>query len=294
MLRTGPEYTAPSTLEDALRIKREHGSGARVVAGGTDLILRMRDRVLQAEVLIDLRHLGQDSISAAQPAAHIGAGVTIEQVLQHKDIRQSFPALAESCGQFAGPPIRNRGTVAGNIVNASPAADLAPPLMAYDAAAVLQSLSGRRVVRLDDFFTAPGKTIMSGDEILTAIQLPMPPPDTAASFIKLGQRRSMAISVVSVCARLSLAGDGTVGEARIVLGAVAPTPVRAERAEALLSGRNPDDELLERVAVQACREASPIDDPRASARYRHRMVRVLVRRALEAVRAELKEGRPDG
>ena len=181
-----PNYDAPDTLDAVLSLKLTHGEKARVIVGGTDLILRMRDRVFSPELLLDLRNVSLDTISVNTHGISLGPCVTLTQILDSPQLNRLFPALVEACQQFAGPPIRNRGTVGGNIVNASPAADLVPPLLAYDANVVLSSSSSTRVLPLLDFFTGPGKTVMESDEILTEIQLPIPPDNTAASFIKLG------------------------------------------------------------------------------------------------------------
>ncbi len=284
-----PQYTAPATLEDALHLKREHGADARVIAGGTDLIPRMRDQVISPEILIDLRRVSLDAISLTASEMQIGAYVTQAQLLANRDIAREFPALSEACREFAGPPIRNRGTVGGNIVNASPAADLVPPLVAYDANIILASSGGDREMPLAEFFIGPGQTIIEPDEILTEIRLPLMPSGTAATFLKLGQRRSMAISVVNLTTRLTLDGECTVSDARIVLGAVAPTPIRAVAAEGVLTGKRLSDELLERAAREAGSEVTPISDVRASEAYRKNMTEVLVRRALLATRDELQE-----
>ena len=191
-----PEYTAPATLDDALGIKKERGAEARVIAGGTDLILRMRDKVFSPSVLIDLRRLSLDGIALSDKEMRLGPFVSLSQVLESAEIEKLFPALAAGCREFAGPPIRNRATLGGNIVNASPAADLVPPLIAYDAKIVLRSSGGERVLPLLEFFIGPGKSVIEPDEILTEIRLPVMPPCSAATFIKLGQRRSMAISLM--------------------------------------------------------------------------------------------------
>jgi len=282
------EYTAPATLEDASHIKKQRGAEARVIAGGTDLILRMRENVLSPALLIDLRRIAMDSITLTTDEMRLGAFVTQSQILASADIARLFPALCEACRGFAGPPIRNRGTVGGNIVNASPAADLAPPLMAYDASIVLTSVAGDRVLPLVEFFTGPGQTLMEPDEILSEIRLPLMPEGTAATFIKLGQRRSMAIALVNLTTRLTLDGTGAVSDARIVLGAVAPTPIRALAAEGMLTGKLLSDELFERAASMARKAISPISDVRASMAYREQMTEVLVRRALLATRDELE------
>ncbi len=281
------DYTAPANLADALQIKKERGAEARVIAGGTDLILRMRDNVLSPSMLIDLRLASLDGIELSDSTMKLGAFVSLSQVLESDDIEKHFPALPAACREFAGPPIRNRSTLGGNIVNASPAADLVPPLIAYDASIVLSSSAGERVLPLADFFTGPGQSVIEPDEILTKIRLPLMPASSAATFIKLGQRRSMAISQVNLTTRLSLDGSGAVNEARIVLGSVAPLPMRAIAAEKILSGKELSEELICEAAAKAREEVTPISDVRASLAYRLEMTEVLVRRALRATQDQL-------
>lgn len=282
------EYTAPATLEAALSIKEAHGAKARVIAGGTDLILRMRDKVLSPSVLIDLRRTPLGEIALVGDEMRLGAYVSVSRILESTDLNNFFPALPAACLEFAGPPIRNRGTLGGNIVNASPAADLIPPLIAYDASVVLNSAGAKRSVSLAEFFTGPGQSVLEPQEILTEVCLPMMPVATAATFIKLGQRRSMAISQVNLTTRLSTDESGTVRDARIVLGAVAPTPMRAIAAEAMLTGDTLSEELLRAAARKAHEEVMPISDVRASQSYRLAMTEVLVRRALLATWAKLQ------
>ena len=288
-----PAYTAPATLENALRIKGSYGADARVIAGGTDLILRMRDQVYSPKMLLDLRRLALNTMSNHNGEMHLGAYLSHAQILASSELAAVFPALVEACRPFAGPPIRNRGTVGGNLVNASPAADLVPPLMAYDASVLLVSNKGQRLVPLTGFFTGPGKTVLQADEILTEIRLPLPPPRTAAVFSKLGQRQSMAISIVNLAVRLSLDTAGIVASARIVLGSVAPTAIRALSAERILQGIVLSSECISQAAVAAGREIAPIDDVRSSKAYRNRVTEVLVRRALTAAWNELEGKRRD-
>lgn len=289
-----PDYIAPTSLAEALQMKKEQGAEARVIAGATDLILRMRDEVLSPSLLIDLRRIPLDGIVIAGDEMRLGAFVSMSQVLESADINRLFPALPEACREFAGPPIRNRGTLGGNIVNASPAADLVPPLIAYDAAIVLSSSGGDRVLPLVEFFVGPGESVIAADEILTEIRLPLMPPLSAATFIKLGQRRSMAISQVNVATRLSVDESSVVNEARIVLGSVAPVPMRAVAAEQIISGEVLSEELLCAAAQKAREEIAPISDVRASHSYRLAMTEVLVRRALLATRDELARNATDG
>ena len=288
------EFITPASLGDALSIKKDRGAAARVIAGGTDLILRMRDKILSPSLLIDLRLVALDSITLSDGGMCLGAFVSLSQVLESADINRLFPALPAACREFAGPPIRNRATLGGNIVNASPAADLVPPLIAYDANIVLRSSAGERVLPLVEFFVGPGQSVIEPNEILTEIRLPPMPTQSAATFIKLGQRRSMAISQVNLTTRLSVDDSGAVSEARIVLGSVAPVPMRAVAAEELFLGKVLSDELIREAANKAREQVTPISDVRASESYRLQMTEVLVRRALLATRDELAKSTHDG
>ncbi len=288
------EFITPASLVDALSVKKDRGAAARVIAGGTDLILRMRDKVLSPSLLIDLRRLSLDGIALTDEGLSLGAYVSLSQVLESADIEKHFPALPAACREFAGPPIRNRATLGGNIVNASPAADLVPPLIAYDANIVLSSSGGERVLPLAEFFVGPGQSVIEPGEILTEIRLPLMSDPSAAVFIKLGQRRSMAISQVNVTTRLTVGESGLPIEARIVLGSVAPVPLSAVKAEELLQGKELSDEQLNEVARAAREEVTPISDVRASDSYRLQMTEVLVRRALLATRDELARSAADG
>ncbi len=274
------EFLSPTTLADALEIKREHGAAARVIAGGTDLILRMRAQVLTPSLLIDLQQAALNSICLSDKYLELGASLSISEILQNARIEHRFPAIAMACRQFAGPPIRNRATIGGNIVNASPAADLVSPLIAYDAEIILKSANGERTMPLVTFFTDAGKSLLKDDEILTQIRLPLTAASTTAYFIKLAQRNSMAISQLNLTTRLKLDQQGLIETARIVLGSVAAVPMRAVAAEAVLVGEKPSEELFYTAAAQARQEVNPISDIRASREYRLQMTQVLVRRAL--------------
>ncbi|TRZ50448.1 xanthine dehydrogenase family protein subunit M [bacterium] len=292
MFRT--DYVAPESLEELLAVLHQHGREAKVIAGGTDLIPQMRAGQQSPKMLIDPHRLPLAGISQANGGIRLGAHFTHTQALTSLLLQREYPALVGACRQIGGPPVRNRGTLAGNLANASPAADSAPPLLAYDAQIVAARLDGERVIPLDEFFLDPGQTRLAGDEFIREIRIPKMPPRTTAVFLKLGKRQAMAIAVASVALRLSLDEAGHVTQARIALGSVAPTPMRAFQAEAILQS-NPLNEETLRLAAQAARQAaSPISDLRASAGYRGQMVAVLVRRALEMICKELAQGNSHG
>lgn len=284
-----PDYLAPQTLNEALESLVKQSDGAQVIAGGTDLIPRMRSRMVTPSMLVDLRLLGLDGIDSSEDGIRIGASSTHTDILESELLAEHCFALIEAAGEIAGPPVRNRGTVGGNLVNASPAADLAPPLLVYDAIVVIAKSKAEREVPLAEFFSGPGKTVLAANEILTEIRIPAVPPTTASNFIKLGKRRAMAIAVVSAAARLTLDKAGKISQARIALGSVAPTPIRAVKAEAGLEGQKPSEKLFSEAGQVASSEASPISDLRASGEYRKKMVAVLTRRALTAAWQKLKE-----
>jgi CO/xanthine dehydrogenase FAD-binding subunit len=282
-----PDYLAPTELNEALDVLARQKEGTHIIAGGTDLVPRMRSRVVEPSLLLDLRLLALDGIELDADGIRIGARATHTDILDSELLAENCPALCEAASDIAGPPIRNRGTVGGNLVNASPAADLAPPLMVYDARVVLVSAGSNREVPLENFFTGPGQTVLSPAEILTEVRIPSPPARTAARFIKLGKRKAMAVAVVGVAARLTLGENGVISQVRIALGSVAPTPMRAVQAEAALQGQAPGVEIFRESARIATGECAPISDIRASGDYRRKMVGVLTRRALEAAWQQL-------
>lgn len=277
-----PDYLAPTSLEEALETMGQQTEGVQIIAGGTDLVPRMRSRVIEPKLLVDLRLLNLDGIEKTADGIRIGASATHTDILESDLLAEHCPALCEAAADIAGPPIRNRGTVGGNLVNASPAADLAPPLLVYDAVVILAKAGSKREIPLVDFFTGPGQTVLAADELLTEIRIPPVPPNTTSKFIKLGKRKAMAVAVVSAAARLTIDQAGKISQARIALGSVAPTPIRARKAEASLEGQSPSSDLFTEAGQIARSESSPISDIRASGSYRKKMVAVLTRRALEA------------
>ncbi len=285
-----PDYLAPQSLSEALRTIGEKPTGVHIIAGGTDLIPRMRSGVVEPSLLVDLRLLGLDGIEMSGDGILIGASTTHTEVLESALLAKYCPALVESAKDIAAPPIRNRGTVGGNLVNASPSADLVPPLLVYDALVVLANPDFEREVPLTEFFIGPGRTVLDADEILTEVRIPAIPKRTSSAFVKLGKRRAMAIAVVSAAARLTLDEAGIITQARIALGSVAPTPIRATKAEASLIGQTPNADCLAEAGQIASTEAVPISDLRASGEYRAKMIAVLTRRALAACWQRIEEG----
>jgi CO/xanthine dehydrogenase FAD-binding subunit len=267
----------PDGLDEALALLA--GGGAPVpLAGGTNLLVDMRagasrpERVLSLARLSALRWIDETAERIA-----MGGGTTVSDILRNARIAGHGASLVEAAGMFAGQMVRNTATVAGNIAYGSPAADLAPPLMALDAEITLKSQSRMRTVPLADFFTGYRQTVRAPDELIVEIAWPKREKGSADLFYKLARRKGDAITVTSVAVALKLAG-GRLADVRIALGAVAPAVMRAREAEAVLEGAAPSDALFERAGDAAADECSPIDDIRASADYRRHTVRALVRR----------------
>jgi len=282
------EFHEPHTVEDACRLMGELGETARPLAGGTDLLVNMKKNILAPSHLVSLGRI--DGIRAMGPengGFRVGAGVTAAELAESSDIRTRYPALAEGASRLGSPLIRNLATAAGNLVSARPAADLPPPLMAYGATIILRKASGERTLSLDDFFQGPGRTAAAPDEILESIRLDTLPPRSGAAYLKLGVRQTLEISIVNVAAFIALENE-SIGSARIVLGSVAPTPIRAPGAEGVLIGERPSEALFAKAAEAAAVDARPIDDFRASAEYRRDMVRVLTQRTLAAALARVQ------
>jgi carbon-monoxide dehydrogenase medium subunit len=276
----GFDFLAPKSLNAALQAIDGRGRNYKLLAGGTNLIPNLREGAIHPRIVVDLG--GIQTLKYIKENAgriRIGALTTINDLLNSSLIKKHAPVFREATYKFAGPLVRNRATVGGNLVDASPAADTAVPLLALKAKVKLRSLEGQRTVPLDEFFAGYQKTVMKPGEILTEVAFPVPPPRTKCGYYKHGRRNAMAISVASVAVVMSMKGK-TCTDAAIALGAVAPTPFRVEEAEALLKGKRVDSGLAKKCGEMAAKSASPIDDIRASADYRRTMCRVLVQRMI--------------
>jgi xanthine dehydrogenase iron-sulfur cluster and FAD-binding subunit A len=287
------DYFSVTSIEEALKILAERGERARIVAGGTDLIIELDRGVRQGiDTLIDVTRVpGLDSIVLDEDEViHLGPMVTHNDCVASKLITERGLPLAQAAWEVGAPQIRNRGTVAGNLITASPANDTITPLMALGARVRLRSLSGVREIALEDFYQGVRLTVMRPDEMLVDISFPAMKANQRGMFTKLGLRRAQAISVVDAAVLLdfSLEGDGSVQERRIekaaiTLGAVAPTIVHAAGSESYLVGKILDEETIGTAARLAMEQAQPIDDVRSSKEYRSEMVRVTVLRGLRGI-----------
>jgi CO/xanthine dehydrogenase FAD-binding subunit len=279
------EYFAPKTLESALGILAEHGDGAHLFAGGTDVMVKMSAGRLRPKAIIRLMDVeGLDGINFhPKEGLTLGATARLAEVASHPDILKHYPALAHSVQVMANEEVRHMGTVAGNLCNAAPSADTAPPLIAMGAEVTLESLNGQRRLPLDQFFKGPGLTAMQHGEVMTSIHVPVPQPKSGASYMRISARCGVDIAAVGVGVMTVFNGKGC-KEARVVLGAVAPIPMRATKTEDLLKGRQWTQGLVEEGGNLAAEEAKPISDVRASAEWRKKMVAVLTKRTLEEAR----------
>lgn len=275
---TAFEFKSPGTLQEACRLLAVAGS--RPIAGGTDVIPQMRDGRFQAAALIDLSRIaGLDAIERVNGDISIGSLATYTTMAKSSLLQEYAPFLPQVCEMVGGVQTQNRGTLGGNIVNASPAGDTLPVLLALDATIDLSSETGERSLPLADFLLGPGHTALLPGEIVRQIRFRPLPKGALSLFLRLGNRRGMLISIVSAALVLQV-DDEMVRDCRIALGAVAPTAIRCREAEASLLGRRVDAKLIDEAAATAAAACRPIDDVRASAAYRRHGVGVLVRRGL--------------
>lgn len=276
------EYFEPETIHEACSVIGDLKEKGSLLAGGTDLIVNMKKKIVGPGNLVSLGRIKElKEIETSNGVLRIGACVTADELMGSEVIGRSFSALWKGAANLGSPLIRNRATVGGNIISARPAADLLPAMIAYGGKVLLKKSAGERSLLLEDFITGPGQTVIETDEILTHIVIDIPPEGSGAGYAKLGVRKALEISLVNVAAYLELdSKDGSIRLARIVLGSVAPTPVRAPSAEKVLLGEKPSEELFEKTGEAASGDCSPIDDFRGSAEYRKDMVKVLTSRAL--------------
>ena len=284
MKRTEPvEMYQPTSLQEASRLLKDNGPGGRFLAGGTDLVIAIKEKGLLPKYVVDLKRVpglsgirenGDGSIS-------IGALTTMREIETASLITGKFPFLAQSAAEVGSIQIRNRATVGGNMANATPSADVAPALIALNARTKIFSAAGERTVSLEEFFRGPGQTVMNPDEILTEITIPKTDSRLVGEYIKFSPRDMMDLAYVGVAVAYALGEkERRCENVRIVLGAVAPIPMRSPKAEAILEGRILTEELATSAGEMAAQEAKPISDVRSSADYRRAMVGVMTKRAL--------------
>ena len=288
------DYFEPETLPEAGRIQSERGDGAHLLAGGTDLLVRMKKGEIRATALVNLKRIpGLDGIQPTpEQGLFIGALTPISALEQSSLVRGKYPVLAQAAGVLASPSIRNLATLGGNIGRASPASDMAPPLMVLAGLVSVEGPNGRRALPLESIFAGPGKNTLKPGEVITSFRLPEMPPRSGAVYLKLGRREGMDLALVGVAVFLNFAaGSDRAAEARIALASVAPIPIRARKAEEEILSGPLTEERVRKAALAAVSDASPLSDLRASASYRREMIRVLTSRAIGEARQRAEGGR---
>jgi carbon-monoxide dehydrogenase medium subunit len=283
MKRTEPfDFYQPTTLAEASRLLKDKGPGGRFLAGGTDLVIAMKEKGLLPKYIVDLKRVpGLAGIQEnGDGSLSIGALTTMYAIETSPVIQKKYPFFAQSAAEVGSIQIRNRATVGGNMANATPSADVAPSLIALNAAAKIARVGAERTMALEDFFLGPGQNAMEAEEILTEITIPRTDPQLVGEYVKFSPRDMMDLAYIGVAVAYIFDRDKRCSGVRIVLGAVAPTPIRARDSEALLEGRVLTEELARQVGDEAARESKPISDVRSSADYRRAMVAVMTKRAL--------------
>ena len=275
------EYFAPGSLSNIVALLQEYGEEAALLAGGTDLLSNIKRLSRSPNVIVDLNRVPALSfIERKKDVLHIGAATVLNEIKKSPVVQERAPVLAEAIGVLASNPIRNRATIGGNLCNASPAADTAPPLLALDASLTLQGPKSERTVAISEFFSGPGQTVKRPDEVVKDVIIPLKKGRSA--FLKLGRRKGFTLSIASVAA-FGVITDGKFDDLRVALGAVAPTPIRSLKVEEALIGMEVSEERIEKAARLVKEEVNPITDVRASAAYRKEMSYVLTKRALKKI-----------
>jgi len=270
------EYLKPNSIKETISILSRFGEKAQILNGGTDLIVGIRDKILQPEYVVDIKtipHLNKITYNEREGLT-IGTTVTLNEISDSKIVRTHYPILAEACKTVGSYLVRNRATLVGNICNASPAADTAPSLLVLDAKVNIVGPDGEKIVPLNQFFVGVKKNILKKEEVVISVTVPPLRDKWTGVYLKQGRRKDVDLATVGVavvCIR---------DEIRIALGAVAPIPVRVFKTEELLKGKIIDEPLLEETARSALAEVSPISDIRSSKEYRKEIVKVLIRRAI--------------
>jgi carbon-monoxide dehydrogenase medium subunit len=286
------DYAMPRSIDEAVALLVDQGDEARVLAGGSDIIVQVREGRRTIALLVDVKSIPEVNELRYDAATGLimGAAVPCHRIYGHGEIAAAYPGLIDAVSLIGGIQIQGRATVGGNLCNASPAADTIPALIVHEATCVIAGPAGRREVAVEQFCTAPGRTVLQRGEFLVALRVPAPKPNSGAAYLRFIPRNEMDIAVVGAGASVVLdqAKNAFVG-ARVALGAVAPTPLLVEPAAAALIGKPVSDEVLQQAAEAAQAAARPIDDMRGTREYRVHLVGVLTRRALRGAIQRAKE-----
>ena len=285
------QYLAPHKLDEAAILMAEHAGSAQLLAGGTDLLIFMRDGRKSPDVIIDAKKIPElTRVQLDADQLTIGAAVSCRTIWEHPEIAERFPALTDAATLIGGIQIQGRATFGGNLCNAAPSADTVPPVIVYGAIAHIISARGERDVPVEEICTGPGRTSLAPDEILVSLSIPAPPANSGAAFLRFIPRNEMDIAVANAAARVDLDDSGaTFKTARIAIGAVAPTPLFVEAAGAALSGKPVNDASISDAAKIARDASTPINDMRGTIEHRKQLVEVLTTRALRSAIARARK-----
>jgi carbon-monoxide dehydrogenase medium subunit len=274
-------YLEPTTITEGAALLKQYGMDARLLAGGTDLIPRLKNRMLKIGTVIGLQSIPDlFRFEETETELIIGSMVTLRNIQRSAHLKHCLQVISEGAGHVSSMQVRNIATMGGNICNASPSADTVPALLVSDAVVNIDGAEGPRKVALNEFFTGPGKTVLKEGEIVVSFSIPRTAEFTGASYQKFAIRGDTDITIVGAGSRLDLDKDGKITDARIALAAVAPTPIRMNKVEEMLVGKKLGEKLAAEAGEMAADMCSPISDQRGSAEYRKEMVRVWVRHAL--------------
>lgn len=274
------KYFEPSTLPEALALLAQYKEEAKILAGGTDLLVQMKQREISPKTLICLKSISELSGIELNGELRIGSMTTHRQIEKSSVIRDSFSLLADAVDSLGSVQIRNVATIGGNICNAAPSADTAPPLLALGAKAQIVGLDGERIIPLEEFFLGASQTVIKPNEILTRFLIAQLPPNSGSAYIKHTRRGAMDLPLLGVAVVVTLDAQGkAIKECRIALGVAAPTPIRASGAEEFLQGRPFRVDILRKAGEIASFEARPRTSMRTTAEYRREMIKVLIPRA---------------
>jgi CO/xanthine dehydrogenase FAD-binding subunit len=275
------DYARPGSVKEAVDLLAQHGDRARVLAGGTDLLVQLRAGVREAGVVVDVKEIPElNEISYDSGSGlTLGAAVPCFRIYQHADIRQAYPGLIDVASLIGGTQIQGRASLGGNLCNSAPSADALPMLIALEATCRIESAGGSRDVAVEDFCTGPGKNVLQPGELLVSFHIPPPKPHSGAHYLRFIPRNEMDIAVAGAGVSVVLS-NGNVESARVALAAVAPTPLFVKEAGDALAGQLANAESVQRAAEAAKAAAKPITDMRGTVEYRKHLCEVLTRRAL--------------
>ena len=283
------EYSTPKTMREACLLSSRYKKRAVIAAGGTDLVLDIKHQKIRPGHIINIKGItGKDYIiHDEKDGLRIGPLTTIHAIETSPVIREKFAVLAHAAGKLGTWQVRNKATIAGNLCHASPSAETVPALIVLGAEAKVMKAEGERTVLIENFFTGPGQTVLKPGEILTEIRVPNSPPMSSGVYLKHTLRKALDLAIAGVAVIISMDGD-VLSDVKIALGAVAPTAIRAKKAEAILRGKKFSNDLLQKAGEIASTECNPIDDVRSSAQYRCKMVNILVVRAVKEALEQIK------